>query len=348
MKTSNRADEDSLLLSEAEKEAEMDKGGCCAEGDNPPDGPQQGCVESWEDKKKDAANQLEIASALAEQAKQEFESAIQWESNLRVWLDDAGKAHEKVQLVSDLLQGFRAVTNRLEGNTAKAAVAIRALICQVKRTFDSIRHVLDGDVGELQLLRDYIDDDLKDLDEKKKFEARKCTESYETQMLAVHGLQASLLTKLLEILRSADQLVAAIDNKRGLTWQIKDLEDRFAGDTTTNARTAKCGCHGGAPTPPAAPPSPPCGKEISKPSAVLFPIKVIEKPTSATQQQQTMKPQVSAYYAELEKWYEVAVATSEANRGRLRQEKQKKDAALARKSSLEEAIKAAEAAAKAK
>jgi hypothetical protein len=327
-----------------------DERDCCKEEEPPQDGEPHDCRDTWEENYKKAVNALKIASAKAGEATLAFGNASTWESKLKKWIEDAETAHVGALKVFSDLNHFLTVVGRMEENAARTTRAIQAILCLVKEIFDAMQKLLristssDDPKGALQALKLFIECN-KDLDEKQKQGALGCLKSYEGLMRDIHALQASILNKLLEILKSADVLAAMMGTPDaeakmnvGLKWQLEDLRKRIIGETTAKAKVHTCGCHGTPQNQTEA--GPPCGKEIAEPAERLLPIRAM------TVDNQELPD--SAYYSGLKELYDAAGTTSKSYETRMNEAKTESDKAMARKESLGLAIKAAEAAETAK
>jgi hypothetical protein len=329
---------------------------CCKDTEVPPEGRPHNCVDVWRIKLKAAINELEGASAAAAKAEKAYQNATDWEAKLKAWMDDAGKAHGQIQSVVAGLARFLAMVIRMQRNTGKSVRTIEVLLCLVKRIFDELRGILlttnlpDEDLGKLQDLLRYIDCN-PDLDEAKKQDARKCVLEFQPKIQAVHALQEALLKKLLEVLKAAHLIRASMGNwdrqPFGLKWHIEDLLKRLSGEATAKQKTDLCICRGSPPKGPTV--EPPCGNDISSPSARLLPIMNVQAGRPAQQApgyEAERGGAYSVYYQNLEWLYKEATGTTGAYRRELNEARKSKDSFLARKVNLEEAIKAAEAAVK--
>ncbi len=316
---------------------------CCKEPETPDDSHPHDCVEIWRMKLNAATNAFNIASAKAEKWTRACGDASGWEGKLKDWIANANAAHEKAVAVFSELKSFIRVVTRIEVNTSRTAEAIEAVLCLVKVIFDQLVELLrvstcaEDPKGALQILKTYIECD-EELDERKKQDALKCIEPYEKDVLEIYGLQEAVLKKLLEILELAEAVAAAIgskaENSFALKWQLEDLRQRIIGETTSKAKTDRCTCSGQNENPTAV--DPPCGKEISKPTVRLLPIR--------SMQVDNQKLPDSAYYVELKKLYEVAISDKINYCSKMNEAERESSKADAYRASLTDAISAAEAA----
>lgn len=301
----------------------------------------QDCVEVWKQKLNDAREAMEAAAAKYDKAKKTHANAASWKAKLKKWKEDAEDAHDKAIDVYQELGRFKEAVERTK--TADTAKAVKAVLCLVKSIFDDVDDLLrvSNSAGEpkggIQELKQWIECD-ESLDANKKEKALNCILPFENQMKIVNGVQADLLTKLLEILHSANLLVAAVEKKgteeRGdILWQLEDLEKRISGKATYTARERKCG--GKTETSF----EPPCESDIINPTKHYLPIRKMEGVAGSTD---------SDYYRNIVDLFNKAKIKEEESKGALEIEEGKHNDAVAYYSGLDDAIKAAEAAKPAK
>jgi hypothetical protein len=315
----------------------QDERSCCKD-ETTENGQPHDCVETWKAELRIATNEFNIYSAKLGKAKAVYEAASAWEAKLKAWIDNADIAQKKAVDVFHKLCRLLFVVVRIQTNTANTTKALEAVLCLVKMIFDEIVKLMrvstsaDDPMGLLQALKRFIECN-ESYDERKKQEALVCIKPYETQVKAIYDLQASVLQKLLEILKAAEIVAGDIDSPGAepdfaLKWQLEDLRNRIAGEATSKAKHDSCTC----PSPPQKPTEvdPPCGKEISEPSSPLLPI------------------EASAYYAGLKELYETAMKDAKNYNDEMNQAQRENDKAAARKGSLSDAITAAGAAETAK
>jgi hypothetical protein len=308
----------------------------CCKGKKPdlPDR-QRNCVEIWKQKLRDARKAMEEADARRAKAENIHKNAASWEGKLRKWKEDAEKAHEKAVEVHAELGRFLEAVARTKAE--ETATAVKAVLCLVKSIFDDVDELLrvstsaEVQKGKIQELRQLIECD-DSLAANTKEKALACISAFQEKMAVVYGARADLLNKLLEVLHSANILVAAVDKsgtreKAGLTWQLKDLYKRIGGKTVYTERERKCGC---GEKPPSPSPEPPCESDIVDPREPFLPICK------------------SDYYVGIAKLYKEAETKLEAAKEEMAKARKKADMAAACYNGLNDAIKAAEAAEAAK
>lgn len=314
---------------------------CCNAGEPGAAVQPQDCVESWKQKLNDARAVMETAAAEYDKAKKTYANAVSWKAKLKKWKEDAEGAHEKAVDVYQELGRFKEAVERTK--TADTAKAVKAVLCLVKSIFDEVDDLLrvsnslEESKGGIQELKQWIECN-ESLDANKKEKALNCILPFENQMKIVNGVQAGVLTKLLEILYSANLLVAAVEKKGAeekgdILWQFEDLEKRISGKATYTARERKCG--GKTETSFELP----CESDIINPTKRYLPIRKMESVAGSTD---------SDYYCNIVDLFHKAEIKEEESKKALEVEEGKHNDAMAYYNGLNDAIKAAEAAKPAK
>ncbi|MDX2070783.1 MAG: hypothetical protein SFV55_20305 [Haliscomenobacter sp.] len=322
----------------------------CCNGTSTSDSKSEECLETWKKELKLACNELMEVSATVTSAEGVYSNAFTWEAKLKKWFENAEATHEKASSAYAELALFIKAVETLETNTAYTSKALQALICLVKKILDEVFTLLyEGEnLTESNLihkLKEYIRCN-DAIDEQKKQAALDCIAAYESKVRAVYDLQAGIMNKMLEILHCANIIAAAVGNapldcrdtetvtgkNLGLKWQLEDLRKRLIGGSTAEEKVQACQMDKKETTAIA----PPCGAEIAKPAKPLLPIRKMEGKMD------------SHYYDNLGKLKEAAEAASINYKAEMQAAREKRDKVLARKTSLDAAIRAAEAAETAK
>lgn len=301
----------------------------------------QDCVEVWKQKRNDARKAMERAAAKYDKAKKSHVNAASWKAKLKKWKEDAESAHDKAIDVYQELGRFKEAVERTK--TADTAKAVKAVLCKVKFIFDAVDDLLrvsnsiEEPKGGIQELKQWIECE-DSLDANKKEKALGCILPFENQMKIVNGVQADILTKLLEILHRANLLVAAVEKtgteeKGDISWQLEDLEKRISGKTTYTARERKCGCKTETSF------EPPCESDFINPTKHYLPIRKMEGVEGSTD---------SDYYDNIVTLFHRAEVKEEESKNALETEERKNNDAAAYFNGLNDAIEAAEAAKPAK
>lgn len=305
---------------------------CCSpkEPDNGDGSQRLECVEQWKILLDDARRAMNKAAAESDQATKAHRNAEAWKAKLKKWKEEAEDAHGKACVVHRGLREFLMAVERTK--TEKTAASVEAILCLIKSIFDNVNQLLhistlaEDPKGAIQELKHSIECS-DSLDVNKKEKALACIVSFEGQMKVVGGMQGDLLTKLLEILHSANVFVAAVDksgaaSNSGLQGQLQDLQRRIAGETVYTARQRKCGDDEPAQS---TQPILPCGNEIINPADPLFPI--CER----------------TYYADIKRLYSEAEAEAKKAESEMGDKREKLEEASIYFNGLNDAVKASEA-----
>lgn len=291
------------------------------------------CVEKWRKQLDTALKAMNTVSAEYDKASGIYRNAKLWEEKLKKWVEDADKTHNQVDNICGELDEFLRAVERTQAEETTASV--EAVLCLVKSIFDEVtillpNHSEEDPQGKIQALKQWIECN-SDLDVNKKEKALKCiTDSFEGKMQAINQTQEDLLTKLLNILHSANILAAAIDKSKnesnfGIKRQLEDLRRRISGETVYTARERWCGFNPSTQSPPVKA-KPPCDDEIVNPSPLLFPIKQ------------------HAYYLDIYTLHKNAQEEEKTAKSEMDELRSKYETAKTYYNSLNDAIKASEAA----
>lgn len=306
---------------------------CCSqkESDNGNGSQRLECVEQWKILLDDARRAMNKAAAESDRASKAHRNAEAWKAKLKKWKEEAEDVHEKADAVRGWLCEFLMAVERTK--TEKTAASVEAVLCLVKSIFDDVNQLLhistsaEDPKGAIQELKHSIECS-DSLDVNKKEKALACIVPFEGQMKVVGGMQGDLLTKLLEILHSANVFVAAVGksgsvNNSALQGQLQDLQRRITGETVYTARQRKCGDDEPAQS---TQPILPCGNEIINPADSLFPI--CEK----------------AYYVNVKALYNDAEEKTKETKSSMKAKREELESASVYFNGLNDAIKASEAA----
>ncbi|MBK6931909.1 MAG: hypothetical protein IPH12_14010 [Saprospirales bacterium] len=296
---------------------------CCSASGNGTPTPGGDCIDDWKEKLKEVTNEYNLISAQTDRAEEVYRLAAAWEAKLNTWFANINAANEKALTVVEELGIFIAQVDILCRNSECTAEALELLLCQVKSLFDlfyTYPNQTPSGLKDLVVeLKEQIDC-LKDLSPTAKEEMLKCIADYEAKLAAVCGLQDAVLKKVVEALKCANLLHTSICSECGLKKYLEDLQTEFAGTPDSDERHAGCPPEESADTTPF-----PCDETAAKPEPV-FPISESDyyKDTATQKDQAITKTQ------ELKEAWLIC--------------RKNRDKILARKASLEEAIKAAESA----
>lgn len=293
---------------------------CCSELTGPSGQPTD-CVEAWGEDLKKVTNDYNKVAAEADQALSNYNNASGWKARLTLWLDQLDKTNSSSLSITTELSVFIERVNTTCFNTVQTEKAIRVLLCEIKAIFDCFV-TYAAQTG----LKDQITDLHKKvscltvIDGTEKDQILKCIEDYDAKVKAVCALQNDLLKKLVDIYKCVSLLYAAVCETEGLKDNLTQLSADFPKDLVK-------------PNPTLPPDDPnqlgsqlfPCDPTVAKP-----------KPEIPIAQ--------GTYYTTMSA--ECDLAEKEVQKLKLDWEAKRKlrDKLLARKNSLTDAIKAAEAA----
>ncbi|MEZ5039247.1 MAG: hypothetical protein R2828_05130 [Saprospiraceae bacterium] len=298
------------------------------------------CIDKWKEDLESITNEYTLASARAVKAEGLYANGNEWKNKLKAWLDRAEKASDEVAKINTELSIFETTVETTVLNTGKTVDAIKLLLCIVKEVFDGVHELLrksppNPEKGLIQTLIFQIDC-LTNIDERDKSAMISCITAYENQVKAVFELQKTIIELLLEILNLANLLHQKVGSpSSGLKDILHDLSNRIQGGTADDGYIIDWETVISPPPPGTLPdpvPPSPCELTILAPpdDDKLFPIFN------------------NSYYKLLEKQSLKAEDTASYFKEQMEEERKKRDKALAKRTSLLEAIKASEAAEMAK
>ena len=297
---------------------------CCNPNDDQTQGPKD-CLDSWKLQKADVDNAYAKIAAKAAQAEERYKNANAWESKLKTWLDGIKSADEKGNKVLTELEIFLAQFEVICTNAKCTVEALQILLCQTKGLFDSLYTLKTSLLDKLKLSIEC----LKDLSVDGKNDIMECIAEFEAKLKSACDLQDSILKKLVEAYKCANLLYIEIcgiiekegyydDLADGLHQQVEDLLAYFNGTASG----------------PAAP-----DDDNIQPDESLFPCDENEvKPVPK------FPLNTNTYYTDLTTDYATAVTKSGELKTAWDASRKDRDLLFAQKTSVAEAIAAAEAA----
>ncbi len=307
----------------------MKNNACCKDSTGGGNGDQD-CLAKWKDELEEVCNQYNIAKAQTYKDKEAYENSLGWETKIKNWNDLIFKADEKAKAVVNELDFLLAQIKIVCDKSKCTNDSIEKLICLVKFIFDCFVTYDKNKAGLKEKLADLKKevDCLKKVGEDVKAEVLKCIDDYEQKILKVCALQDDILAKLLETLKCAQLLYSAICREGGLKDKLVSIRVDFAGAPSEDEEHCD---------PDDEKPS---GKDQSGTSdAVPYPCD--DKKAKIVP---TFPISEGDYYKGLSKDLAVATVKTEKLKEAWIQSKKASDSKLSRKTSLTEAIKAAEAA----
>ncbi|NER12053.1 hypothetical protein GWK08_01245 [Leptobacterium flavescens] len=304
---------------------------CCK--DDPGNGdPENDCLDKWKKEHEKACNDYKKAAAQTEKFREEYINSLNWETKLENWdrlITEADKKSKDIVTQLDfLLEQVKIVCEKSKCTTE----ALEKLTCLVKTIFDCFFTFDENKEG----LKDKITafkkavECLQNVSDEDKAEVIKCIEAYEEKIVLVCEMQDAILEKLLETLKCAHLLYAAICKEDGLEDKLKGIREDFNGDGSEDDEHCDDDEDQGENEEEQNENDPdkykyPCDDKKAKPIPT-FPISS------------------SWYYKKVRKDYETATEKTESLKEDWINSKKESDTILSKKTSLAEAIKAAEAA----
>ena len=297
---------------------------CCDSGtgnDNPP----KDCLDKWKQDLVQVGNQYNEIVAETNSYYDAYTNSVTWETKLKRWQDLVETTDGKAGNVVNTLQFFMDQIDILCENSKCTVEALEKITCLVKKIFDAFYTYGEDKLG----LKDKIIAFKKEVEcanagDEDKTEVLKCIEAYEAKVMLVCELQTAILQKLLETLKCAVQLDSFFcDEDNGLKKKIMMIIVDFEHGLPEEE---KCGSgHQGD------------GNINATPEFPCDPKKVKPKPKFRIGEDNT-------YYVALEEAYETALEKTKSLKEKWMKSKKKSDKKLSHKTSLTEAIRAAEAA----
>ncbi len=292
---------------------------CCTD---PTSGGTQGsdCVDSWKNELKTVANEYNNVSAEADRSEDNYKNAFAWKEKLKTWLANLDKANQSALDISTEVTIFIEQVNNTCFNTECTAKAVYALLCEIKSIFDSF-YTYSNQTGlkdQVAELRKNVDC-LKDLDPAIKTEILACIDDYDAKNKAVCALQNDLLKKLVDMYKCINLLYASVCEEDGLSSNLNALKEEFPTELVKQ-------------DPNQPPVSTGTGLDI-------FPCDI-----GATKPKPQMPIGQSDFYKQVSADFDSAVMITDQLKVAWDAKRIERDKLLARKNSLMDAIKAAEAA----
>ncbi len=311
---------------------------CCYNGGGNDDPGGQDCLDKWKEQLEDVCNRYTELSAETFQHEEEYTNSLAWETKLKNWSEIIKKTDEKAKVIVKELGFFIEQAKDVCNNSKCTTEALEKLNCLVKSIFDCFYTYLEsGDPGLKDRIIEFKKtiDCLNSISDEDKAEVIKCIDAYEQKIILVCEMQDAILTKLLETLKCAYLLSASICGDQGLEGKLEGILDDFKGMEDEDCEHEDHHIDDNDQVSRKKPYDQdqnytyPCNDKLAKPKP-KFPI------------------DKSRYYVQLENGVGVAKDKTEHYENIWVKSKMKSDKLLSRKTSLTEAIKAAEAAESAK
>ncbi len=206
---------------------------CCHEGGT--DDPEaQDCLDKWRDKLEEVTNEYNELSAETAKDEEEYLNSYGWQKRLENWNEIIKNADDKADVVVKELEFFLEQAKLVCDNSENTTDALEKLLGLVKSIFDCFFTYEQHKEGLKEKVANFKKaiECLKNASDEEKAEVIKCIETYEQKIILVCDMQDAVLTKLLETFKCANLLSAAICGYGGLEDKLDDIMEDFNGDNS--------------------------------------------------------------------------------------------------------------------
>ena len=209
----------------------MNSNACCYEGTGTDDPESNDCLEKWKEKLEDVSNEYSEKAAITSQHKEEYVNSLSWETKLKNWNEIIKKTDEKANDVVTQLEFFWEQAKIVCENAECTTEVLEKLLCLVKSIFDCFYTYDQSNEGLKEKIINFKKavECLKTVSDEDKAEVIKCIETYEQKIILVCEMQSAILTKLMETLKCANLLYASICSEGGLKDKIESILEDFKG-----------------------------------------------------------------------------------------------------------------------
>lgn len=210
----------------------MKNNACCYNGGGDDDTLPNDCIDKWKDQLEDVCNQYNEFSAKTAQSREEYINSKDWETKLKSWDTIIKKTDEKAKVIVKELEFFLEQTKIVCENSKCSVEGTEKLIGLVKSIFDTFFTYDQNKAGLKERIADFKKaiECLKHIDDEDKVEVLKCIETYEQKIALVCEMQEKILTHLLETLKQVNLLASSICAQGGLEEKLKMMLELFKGD----------------------------------------------------------------------------------------------------------------------
>ncbi len=216
---------------------------CCTKKPGNGDSEDKDCLEKWEEQLKVVCNEFSIKSAVTQESKAAYENSQAWEAKLENWKKIIEESDKKAKEIIRVLGFFLAQIKTVCKNAECTNMTLELLFCLVKSIYDCFVTYNEDNKG----LKEQIEDlkkllkCLTNVQNDVKAEVLKCIEAYEEKIIVVCETQDATLNKLLETLKCAQLLFAAICTKNGIKYKIEVMEKVFNGTFESSEESSEKG-----------------------------------------------------------------------------------------------------------
>lgn len=216
---------------------------CCTKEPGNGDSDNKDCLDKWKEQLKEVCNEFSIKSAVTQESKAAYENSQSWEAKLKNWKILIEETDVKTKEIIRVLDFFLAQIKTVCKNAECTNKTLELLLCLVKSiydcfvTYDKDNKGLKEEIEDLKKLLNCLTNVKDDV----KKEVLKCIEAYEDKIKMVCETQDATLNKLLETLKCAQLLFAAICKENGLKYKIEEMEKVFKGEIESSGESTNEG-----------------------------------------------------------------------------------------------------------
>ncbi|MEO0528455.1 MAG: hypothetical protein AAFZ89_14580 [Bacteroidota bacterium] len=205
---------------------------CCKErpgGD--PEG--QDCLDKWKEQLEEVCNEYNEAAAETVKEKEAYENSLGWEIKIKSWNELIQNTDEKAKTIVTELDFLIAQVKIVCDKAFCTNEALKKLLCLVKGIFDCFYSYTNNAEGLKDKIAEFKKEVecLKNIGDDEKADVLKCIETYEEKIMLVCEMQDAILSKLIETLKCAKLLYAAICKAAGLKTKLQGIKIVFNGET---------------------------------------------------------------------------------------------------------------------
>ncbi|MBQ4818586.1 hypothetical protein [Aquimarina sp. MMG016] len=201
---------------------------CCYDSDSS-DPETRDCLDLWKEQLEQVSIECTKKSATTAKDEEEYQNSLGWQNRLKNWEEIIKDTDEKADIIVNELKFFLDQTTIVCNNSEVATEELGKLFGLVKCIFDCFFTYENNKPG----LKDKISDFkkavecLKNTSDEDKAEVIACIEDYEQKIILVCDMLDAVLTKLMETFKCANLLCKSICGDGGLEDKIEGLQSIF-------------------------------------------------------------------------------------------------------------------------
>ncbi|AXT61558.1 hypothetical protein D1816_14770 [Aquimarina sp. AD10] len=203
---------------------------CCVDGGS--DDPEaRECLDKWKEKLEEVSNKYNELSAETSKDEEEYLNSLGWEKRLINWNELIKDTDDKADIIVKELNFFLEQAKIVCDNSEVTTEAIEKLLGLVKSIFDCFFTYKDSNEGLKEQIINFKKavECLKNASDEDKAEVLACILVYEQKITLVCDMQDAVLKKLLETFKCANLLSSSICAHGGLEDKLEDMLDVFCG-----------------------------------------------------------------------------------------------------------------------